>query len=437
MPSFPYQKLAPMQTIDHDQTVPEETPVYTEIEPTAFMGNDPIDTRLGKLLVDIGLVNEALLDHALERSFELGIPVGRALVMCGWLTEKQLASAIRVQSLLKEGLLSLPSAIRVGELLSCFNLTLEKALKRAGCANVVPYIEESSTRIGDFLVEAQIITVDELHEARDMAYALGLPTGRCLLLCGVITAPLLETVVNAQKYHRENKITREEAIAALKNAKKREDKRRSTINPDANRYPPVRSIRLGELLVLAGIVTDIQVQYALEVGLTSNRPIGEVLIEMELLTVELVEKALYIQNLVSQGALEPIEAAYTLIDVHHHGYSLAESIKSNRKGGGTRGTRIEFTEFLSASGIIAQDEIKNALESAFKSPYILSKALSFAGVMDETTVQVALCCHFYVREGMLSLDQAMLVYNMANKMSLSVEESIRHLGIKLRIQEAA
>ncbi len=396
-----------------------------------------VDTRLGRLLVDIGLINEALLDHALERSFELGIPLGRTLIMCGWLTERQLTAAVQVQSLLKEGLITFSEAVRVGELLSCYNLCLEKALKKSGCVSAIPYLQESATRIGDLLVEAEIITEEQLNEARDMSFALGLPTGRCLLLGGAISSSLLETAINAQKICREGKLDRVETIKALKNAKRRDEKRRSTLNHDANRYPPARNLRLGELLVLAGIATDVQIQYALEAGLMSDRPIGEVLIEMGLLPQDVLHKALLLQNLVMQAELEPVEAAYALIDIHFHGSNFQEAVLSNKRSGNARGARIEFTEFLSASGILPMSQIKGALETAFKSPYIVSKALSFSGAMDEASVQTALCCHFYVREGMLSLDQAMLVFNVASKAALSIEDSIKHLGIKLRLPEAA
>jgi hypothetical protein len=393
----------------------------------------PTDLRLGQLLVDLGLITKELLQHSIVMSVEMSLSVGRILIMSGWLTSAQLQWAVQLQSLLKDNIITMAVAHQVSELMSCSGMTIQRALNCAGQPGALRVMETRATRLGDLLTEAELVSGTDFKEALLKAQTLGLPVGRYLLISGLITGPLLETVVNAQRFIRDGKISREKAILAIQQAARRQyELKKTTPAVDYGRVP-IRSMRLGELLTLAGIITDVHLEYAIEFGLRCNMSIGQVLIDFEILTQRTLDIALNLQALVAKGSLEPIDAAYTLIDIHHHGYTMSTALKRNRTMGGERKS-LSFEQFIASMELISAPQIEESIEIARRSPLFVSKALVFSGAMSEETAQIALLCHFYVRENMLTAEEALLLFNLCHRTGLSVEDGLTELGLTMRSQ---
>ena len=73
---------------------------------------------LGELLVEFGLITDDLLEQALSEAKEYGIPLGRVLVMSGWLTQKQINWSIQLQSLLRDESISHAIALQAADLIT-------------------------------------------------------------------------------------------------------------------------------------------------------------------------------------------------------------------------------------------------------------------------------------------------------------------------------
>ncbi|MGD9682853.1 MAG: hypothetical protein AB7W16_16810 [Candidatus Obscuribacterales bacterium] len=389
------------------------------------------DLRLGKLLVEFGFVTAEAVEFGIETARRLGIPMGKALLSSGWLTARHLQMGVQLQALLRDGLLSLPAALRVAEIVLSTNFTLEEALTTAGCAGAYEALQSKGTRIGDLLTESGLVNPEDMAEALRKSQLLNLPLGRCLLLSGLVGSALLETAVNAQRFLRAGKLSREDAIMAVTRAWEREQKRSGE---ETKVYPSVSSIKLGELLSASHIISEPQLEYAIEVGLRSGLPIGQSLTELGLISEEILAAALAVQSMVIEGELDPLGAAYALIDLHFHGKDLLEVISTsyeNRRGK----IEIDFGEFAAVAGSASQAEIDAGLEAASKSPYFLGKAMVFAGLIDETEAQSMICCYFYFSEGMLTLEESLAVLKTARSGGLSVDESMKSLGIALSIKD--
>ncbi len=398
------------------------------------------DIRLGKLLVDLSLVTDDLLQHAIEMALKLNIPVGRVLIMSGWLTDTQLHVAVQIQGLLKEKALSKAAAIKLGEVMLNRRLPLDQALAEIGHEETT-FIDQlandlqrcDSIKLGELFVASEIISEEALEEALAKARALGLPLGRVLMLSASVTPQLLETGVNAQRFVRQNKIKKEDAIAALKAAAQRPENG-ATCDLQQHKQPSIKNIRLGELLVLAGILSEQQIEYALEMGFLNNLPIGKVLIELGLISEKTIENALQLQKLVSNGSLNPLEAVYVLIDIHFHGATPARAISDNV--GAKRNTSLQFTDYLVKSGVISQKAIEEAIVQALKNTHLAGRALLMTGALSETTLQSALRSYFYIQEKMLSLEEGVFIFDHCQRMGLSVEEMLEQLGWTLTEQKA-
>jgi hypothetical protein len=405
--------------------------IAEKIETELNEDSSSCDNRLGNLLVELGLVTAELLDHSVRLSMEFSISLGRVLIMSGWITGKQLQWVIQLQAFLKDGLISKDGAMQVADLMSCAGMTLQRALNCAGYPDAFSVQETRATRIGDLLVDAEIISAEQFNSALRKSQTLGMQVGRFLMIAGLVAEPLLETVCNAQRFVRENKISREDGILAIKCAAARHSDRRKSAATPIYSTMPLKTVRLGELLSLAGIVSEAHIEHAVEFGLRCNLAVGQVLMDLEIITKSTLDTALTLQDLIAQGSLDTIDAAYALIDVHHHKFTLEQALKRNRGMIGEKKS-MSFEQFLTSMEVISPSQIEESIETARRSPLFVSKALVLSGAMADETVQIALLCHFYVRENMLTADESHLLFNLCQRTGISVEDGLTELGLTVR-----
>lgn len=428
-------KLRSSASTNHGQATNVQWTETAQLVTTPHNEKD-VDYRLGSLLVDLGLITSDLLESCVRFSTEYSVSLGRVLIMSGWISEKQLQWTIQLQGLLREGLISLSVAIQVADLMGCSGMTLQRALNCNGYPGILTSRESCANRMGDLLIDAGIISAEEFESALQKSQVLGMQVGRYLMIARLVEERLLETVFNAQRFLRQNKMTRDEAINAIKSAAHRQGELRKNEAAPIYFGVPLKTVRIGELLSLAGIVTEVQIEHAIEFGLRCNLAVGQVLIDLEIINTRTLESALTLQEMVSQGSIDTIHAVYALIDVHHHHLELEQALQKTRSMISDRKS-LSFEQFLASVEVVSLKQIEQSIEHARRSPLFVSKALVMSGALSDETVQVALLCHFYVRENILSADQALLLFNLCHRTGISVEDGLHELGLTIRNLSAA
>ncbi|MBX3153172.1 hypothetical protein KF728_23625 [Candidatus Obscuribacterales bacterium] len=397
--------------------------------------SESADMQLGRLLQTLGIVSPDALEAAISIANETSISVDRALIMSGHLSGRQLQWTVQIHTLLRENVISLQKAARVADLMSSKGMTIQRALNCVDSSDALQVLEKNATRIGDLLTAAELISEEELEDALMKADYFGIPLGRYLSISNLITAQLLESITNVQRYVRQGRMQKADAVVAIKRSARRQHELRKNGSADDADIVPLHSVRLGELLTLAGVVSELQLDTAVEMGLRNNSPVGEILVSFGYVTQLVLDSALTLQALVAQGGLALIEAVYALIDVHHHGLTLAIALKRNQKFN-DKHRSLSFEQFMESVELVSATQVEEAIETARRSPSFVSKALVASGVVAESAAQVALLCHFYVRERMLTTEEAMLLFKLCHRTGLSVEDGIQELGLIVRVQRA-
>lgn len=389
------------------------------------------DRRLGELMIEIGIVSRHDLNSALQISQDIGLPVGRVLIMSGWITESQLQAAVQVQSLLKDGLITMETAIQAAKLLTSRGISLQEALSQVGWASSE---EVKSNKLGELLLGADFVNQDELEEALSRSFSTGVPFGRLLVLSGTLSEQLLAAALNAQILLRDGKISREQAIEGLKAARQRQvSVEIPLMDKGFYRLPEHQTIRLGELLSLAGLISESDLMYAVEIGLVNQKPIGKVLVELGFATEEVLDAAVALQVKVANGMLMPIEAAHKLSQFYHKGTPLtADDAPSTAP---PEEPPLALDEFLKLAGLINDDDIQKAVEASIKNGQILGRMLLIAGIIDEPTLQAAVRSTALIREKRLSTAQAFIAFNYSQRSRLTVEECVSQLGWSQQLSE--
>lgn len=383
--------------------------------------------RLGILMIDAGLITRDELEDCLRMSRETGLPVGRMLLVSGKTSETVLQAAVQAQSLLKDGLIDLETAYKALRIVKEERKSFDNALQQLS----VVIEEVKINKLGQLLLASNFVTEEQLEEALAGSASTGLPFGRMLVLNGVINEAQLAATLNAQILIRDDKITKEQAVDGLKQARRRQIAVEVPLMEKGFYRVQARdAIRLGELLSLAGLISESQLLNAVELGLISQKPLGQVLIELNLVSEEILKIALQLQDLVMKGTLRPLQASQVLVQVKETGKSIPEAVALIERGVAADTIDITLKDFLMTSRTVTTDDIQTAFEISVNNNQILGRMLLLSGIIDESTLQAAMRLVFLVKGGILTINQAQQAFDYSTRHRATVDEALQELKIQ-------
>lgn len=391
------------------------------------MADNGRNLRIGELLMHFGLLNQDDLSRAVDVAGRMGVPIGRALISLELTSEAKLQAALRAQSLLREGLLELELAQRAMRLVIEDGLEIDSALERLGFEK--DSLESGPTsELGDLLLAAGLITREQLNVGLIMRFETSMPLGRVLVLTGMLSDALVATSINAQMMIREGKISRHDAVEALKAALARK-KVAETTQDRAPRLPAHYWVRLGKLFVLAGILSEVDIARAVEVSLLEQETIGPVMVKLGLITNQLLDVALKLQGMVARGTLTPIQSAKALREIFTDGVSLDQIVgELILEQAEDTHQAVRMVELLKLANIVTDSDIERSVKEASENSTLMGRMLVAAGTIDESMLNAALRCELLQSEGYLSTEQAVFLLPYCQKRGLSLDEGMEQLG---------
>ena len=390
--------------------------------------------RIGSLLVTVGLLSESDLAEAAQLAVELGLPLGKVLVMSGFLTDEHLQAVIQVQSMLKDQLVSVDKATDAVQIVIQKGLTLQDALKEAGWIqrDLLP-----ANKLGELLLEAGLLSAEDLQAALAHAAQSGLQLGRVLSLTKKLTEPVLCSSLNAQILLRDGKISREQAIHGLRAAHQRQmTVEQALIDQGAFRPSPKAKVKLGEMFVLAGILNEDIIMDAIEGGLVNDQPIGQVLVKSGHINMNMLAACLKLQEMVDNGTLTPIGSADVLRQVQSRGIPVAQAVAELGFQKMATSANVSLGDLLKLAGVLTEDDIQDAIRQSMQNSTLLGKILSITGIVDEDMVNSGLRCQALLKQGFLQQDQAIIALNYCQRMNRSLDEALIELGWTVQTRTA-
>jgi tetratricopeptide (TPR) repeat protein len=383
--------------------------------------------RLGELLVQFDFAAPSDLAEMLSIANETSMPVGRVFVLTGVISESDLENLILCQSFLKEKLLDIEQAKKAMHMAREKKVPLEQALTHLGWAPSDSLQE--TTPLGELLIASNYISRTQLEAALSHQKKSGLPFGRTLVLGGTISESLLAAAVNAQIMIRDQKIDKEQAVIALKESRRRQISFETSLQAKGFYDLPKRSApRIGEILTFAGVISDSELVGALETGLITKMPVGEVLVSSKFLTRELLDAALASQKLLADAAIG-FGDVRTILDHVKDGKEFDWAIKSLREDGvkPPKPQPPSLLAFLKMLRCLDDEEVTQAFETAKHNTQIISQVLLIGGTMDENTLKKADECRTLVHEGRLTLEHATIAFDYSRRRAISISEALKEL----------
>ena len=179
-----------------------------------------------------------------------------------------------------------------------------------------------TNQLGLLLVESGFLTDEEIEKAEQRASSTGLPLGRMLVLSEKIEEKLLNYVLEVMIHLRDNAMfTEGDALEVMSMMKAETDGNIKEVDKAQLKSffsRKGRPVRIGELLVRSGLVSETDVMNGVEESLLSRRKIGEALVEKAYIRSEALKMPLTLLEAVKSGDLEVSDAAKELREAHSY-----------------------------------------------------------------------------------------------------------------------
>jgi hypothetical protein len=226
---------------------------------------------------------------------------------------------------------------------------------------------------------------------------------------------------------RDGKIKRQQAIDALKSAATKHQSLENSLEEVGVFKSSANSIRVGDLLVASGLITDGDKISAIEVGLNEQKPIGQILIQSGKITNQQLQDCLRLQEKVSAGNLTAAQAAEILdqatarrlpieVVVGERNVKLDEIARAN-----------EVIQILTVAGLISPEDYAKS-ESVSKATNIsLGEVMLNNGTIERPLLRNAVQAFELIKKNMLKEDQAVAGLRYSHKTGLELVEALKEV----------
>lgn len=372
--------------------------------------------RLGSLLVSLGMVTEVWIRRSLTLSHFTGLPIGKSLLLLSCITPDELRAVIEVQWMLKDKLIDLSCAREALSIVRRSHWSLADALVVLGID--AHYVR--GTRLGELLIGSGGIDATQLDIALGASDTAGLPLGRVLILLNQSNEALIESALAIQREIRAGTLDRAQAITLLQLSRKYGIKRESP-----------QYIKIGKLFVVASVLSREEIRQAILEARESRRMLGQILLEKNKISEEILVAALKLQDMVWKGAITVGQAAEVLTNISKFKIGVVESLLQ-------MGIKYEYIQrnltlcdFLRIAGYLSGKILDDIISKTLCSPEFLGQTNSNESRLDhcynnesllrilKTTrkqdsqlINSATVLYELVCDGKMRLDQALVHFSM-------------------------
>jgi hypothetical protein len=384
--------------------------------------------QIGQLLTKSGILTHEDLSDALQKAKERNLPIGTVLLMMGCIRQQELRAAVEAQSMINDKVLSLDTAVVA--LIQVFSdgCPLDEALKAAGWK---PAENQSTNKLGELLLDAEMLTKEQLAECLSTGKETGMPLGKVLVFRRTLSDPLLLAVLSAQRLIREGMIARDQAIKGLRAVRQRKiTLEESLAEGGFYKPPPKKSTPLGYLLVEAGFIKQDSLMMCMELSLSDNKPIDEVLIEHKFVTKEIVDAASRYQSMVERSTSTRELAAAALRLVQDKSATVDAAIAQAGMPRIAGSIRNLMQELLVLSGLVEPKEMPKLQTADDVSYELLMAQLKQTGVIADHMANAVVRALYLIDRKLLSPEDAVMALHHCRKMNTDLDEALLAMGWK-------
>lgn len=405
-------------------------------------------SQLGELLLKAGWITQVQLDEISKATGSVPGRIGQMLVMAGYISHVDLQNALQVQCLVREKIIDKQTGVQAMRLTRFKHIDLKDALTSIQSDEC----SEPSTRLGDLLIEAGILSTDELDEALICNQSSGLPLGRVLVLSGFLTDQLLLAALNAQMVLRQGAIERKDAIRAIAAASQKApapvpitppmvpaDERETLVRPSRDSF-------IEKLLIGSGIITEEQFSNAMKLAFEQKCDAGTMLLKLKIIDSATLGMAREMQKLVNENFLEPEWCVQSLRQAFQERDSKGDAGESAPPSATESGQaakspeqtsaprEVDLPDFLVLCKVTSREAIERAQKMCAGTQFDIPSALVRTNAASQPVIALANQCFQLVAKDEMTLDEAVFAFDYCNRQVNEKDVQLLHATEMLAFQ---
>jgi len=337
--------------------------------------------------------------------------------------------------------------------------------------------EGKDVKIGELLVAVGVVTNGDLQEAIQIAKRMSLPIGRVIVMSGVISEPNLQYAIEAQSLVKDGLLDLDTATVALKNAYENNINLQTALAD--LRWAPKKDVvsnKLGEILVDSSMVSQSQLDHALQTSFETGMPLGGTLVLQGVLSAQLLPMVLNAQEQIRDGkitragAVENLKIAlmfWAKADdsntsdgresfaplrstsagngaLASSSYSLSDST-SNRTlpppppppqiaalpPSPVPSSTMGLVDMMKLAGYCNDQDLQAAIERALSNADLAAKLFMATGLLSKTSFDNFLRCRVLMVRGELRPEQAIYALSACRIRAVSLADVFSEMGLRV------
>lgn len=385
---------------------------------------------LPTLLIGASIISQQKLEEAMNTAKSLNVPLARALTMLNMVGETTLKLVQDAEQLVVSKEATVDLALKALRLARQNNMNMEDAIGVITSVHKKTQTVQSITNpLTELLLKAELITNEQLGRSIIQAKDTGMQMGRIMVLNRDLSGWMMNAALTAQLLVRDGKVTKDQAVQALLIvARRRVSIEQALFELGLFSEKSGQTVRIGELVLMAGFLSEGDMLECLEIELIKEKQFGQILLEQGLVTHDLLEAAIVLQDMVSNGTLRAFQAADALKQVKARSISVYQAVAELYPA-----TQAEPKEFLPAklltdAGLISASDLEKVIDPTEKSSIKVGKKVLSTGAISEAVLYTALRTYSLYKQGFLSAEQSVNALKKSRNENLTLDEALSKLG---------
>ncbi len=331
--------------------------------------------RVGELLQDSGIVRPEEMIEAIQVSKRLGVPIGRVLMMSGWVRADELEAALHSQVLVRTEQIPREAALSALRLVHEQHMSLIDALS---VEEFEPQIEDNPALLAELLLDSNLVSPEQIELAYEKSQRSGIPLASALVLQGVLSPNLFPSLQRIQLLIENGELSREEGVLQVQNTfmlwlKAEESLNKDTFPEGAGSVRPEAPYLMSE----SNIESKVRNRAS-----TDNKP----------------ETSAEPQPGSESKPPGSVESQIQTGDRHPQVSAEAASAVSN--------SDVRLVDLLKSAGYFTQEDIQQRYQAMLADPVESGRFFIELGLIDEHQAKVALRSHSLLTRGLLNQEEA-------------------------------
>lgn len=353
--------------------------------------------RVGELLQDSGIVRPEEMIEAIQVSKRLGVPIGRVLMMSGWVRADELEAALHSQVLLRTEQIPRDIALSALKRVHELRITLMDALSSE---EFKPQIEDNPVLLAELLLDSNLVSPEQIETAYEKSQISGIPLASALVLQGVLSPNLFPSIQRIQQLIEQGELSHDEGVFQVQNTFMLWLKAEESLNKDT--FPDGGSVS-PQAHLLSNLPLNAPLTSEFEHAAPEQAPAVREMAQSEI-TGEYPE--------VTPAEVKLSENQHTSPDLHLNQNQIQNQAQSQIQAKSQTETEIEtvselrLVDLLKMSGLITQEDIQKRYQAMLKDPIESGRFFIELGLLDEEQVKTAIRSHSLLNRGLLSQEEA-------------------------------